>query len=110
MASNATFVFSSTLYRLRCPAIAFSLWCFSQYSYFILSTCPGNWDRYITTVHEEWGGGPLWSPVLGGLVLFQSSPKANHIAKAIRSLSFFIFLSAAINWSMRIKFTGRSTT
>src|SRR6266487_6402627 len=28
------------------PSI-FSFWCFSRYSYFILSTCPGNRDQYI---------------------------------------------------------------
>src|SRR5713101_6246335 len=29
------------------PSI-FSFWCFSRYSYFILSTCPGNWDHYTS--------------------------------------------------------------
>src|SRR5256885_8608982 len=46
MASNATFVFSSVLYRLRFPAISFLLLGFSRYSYFILSTCPVFWDHY----------------------------------------------------------------
>ena len=53
MASKATFVFSSVLYRLRCPAIDFSFFCFSQYSYFILSTCPGNWDHYKEAIKQQ---------------------------------------------------------
>src|SRR6266566_8917211 len=52
MASNATFVFSSALYRLRCPAISFLLLGFSRYSYFSLFPCPVFWDHYILIIIE----------------------------------------------------------
>src|SRR2546430_13150755 len=44
------------------------------------------------------------------IILFYSSPKANHLAKSVRSLSFFIFPCPLINCSRRIKFKGRRNT